>query len=315
MPMSVALPSNEAELIRSRLDERGIPALIDIHTHFMPMPVLRKVWGYFAAAGPLVGRAWPIAYQGSDEERLATLRSFGVRRFSSLNYPHKPQMAQWLNEWSAGFADAHPDCLRSATFYPEPEAGEYVRVAIADGVQVFKAHVQVGAYDMHDPLLDEVWAALEESGIPVILHGGDGPVPGEHTGVGPMRRLMERFPDLTMVAAHMGMPDYGEFLDLASQFPRVYLDTTMAFTAFTEEAMPFPKDRLDDLEALGDRVLLGTDFPNIPYPYLHALDAIFGLGMSVEWERKVLHDNASGLLGVDRQSASTGAAGSGGSRS
>lgn len=296
MPLSVHVPPNEAELIHTRLGERGIPALIDIHTHFMPEPVMRKVWGYFAAAGPLVGRRWPIAYQGSEEERLAAIRSFGVRRFSSLCYPHKPEMAQWLNEWSAGFADAHPDCLRSATFFPEPVAGEYVRTAIADGVQVVKAHVQVGGYDVHDPLLDDVWAALERSGTPVILHGGDGPVPGRHTGAAPMRRLMERFPDLTMVAAHMGMPDYHEFLDLALEFPRVYLDTTMAFTAFTEETMPFPTERLADLETLGDRILLGTDFPNIPYPYVDALDAIFALGMSPQWERKVLHDNAAALL-------------------
>lgn len=299
MSMSVALPANESELIRRRLDERGIPALIDIHTHFMPDPVIRKVWSYFAEGGPLVGRRWPIAYQGSEEERLATLRSFGVRRFSALCYPHKPEMAQWLNDWSARFAARHPDCLWSGTFFPEPGAGEYVRTAIADGVQVFKAHVQVGAYDVHDPLLDDVWAALEEAGIPIILHGGDGPMPGKHTGAAPMRRLLERFPGLTMIAAHMGMPDYGEFLDMAADFPRVYLDTTMAFTSFTEEMMPFPRERMGDLEALGDKVLFGTDFPNIPYPYLHALDVLLDLGLGADWERKVLHDNAAGLLSLE----------------
>lgn len=294
--LTVDVPADEAAQVRSRLAERGIPALVDIHTHFMPEPVMRKVWAYFTEGGPLVGRRWPIAYQGSEEDRVATIRSFGVRRFSSLCYPHKPDMAQWLNEWSAGFADRHPDCLRSATFFPEEGAPAYVREAIAAGAQLFKVHVQVGGYDVHDPLLDEVWAALEESGVPVILHGGDGPMPGKHTGAAPMRRLLERFPELTMVAAHLGMPDYDEFLDMAREFPRVHLDTTMAFTRFTEEQMPFPRARLDDLAGLADKVVFGTDFPNIPYPYLHALDSVLDLSMGVEWERKVLHDNAARLL-------------------
>lgn len=292
----VELPAHESELIRARLDDRGIPSLIDVHTHFMPDSVLRKVWAYFDVAGPLTGRAWPIAYRSDQEDRVATLRSFGVARFSSLNYAHKPGMAQWLNAWSADFADGHPDCLRSATFYPEPEVADYVGAAIEAGVQLFKAHLQVGAYDAHDPLLDGVWAALQDSGTPVVLHGGNGPTPGEFTGADRMRQLLERFPNLTMVAAHMGMPEYGAFLDLAADFPRVHLDTTMAFTRFTENAMPFPDERQEDLLRLGDRILFGTDFPNIPYPYLEALDAVLDLGLGLEWERKVLHTNAVRLL-------------------
>ena len=297
MPSAVPPPAHEADLIAARLGERGIPGIIDIHTHFMPEPMLRKVWAYFDSAGPLTGRTWPIAYRASEDDRLATLRSFGVRAFTSLSYPHKPDVATWLNDWSAEFADRNPDCLASATFYPEPGATEYVRTALEGGAQVFKVHVQVGRFDVNDPLLDGVWAALQDSGTPVVVHGGNGPVPGEFTGAARMRPLLERFPRLTMVVAHLGMPEYGAFLDLAADFPRVHLDTTMAFTDFSEESMPFPSDRLADLVTLGDRVLFGSDFPNIPYPYAHAVDAVLGLGLGQQWERGVLHDNAARLFG------------------
>jgi len=293
-------PEDEAGRIRRRLDERGIPGIIDIHTHFMPPQVLRKVWAYFDDVGPLTGRRWPITYRGDDEERLRTLRSFGVRRFTSLCYPHKPGMAQWLNAWAAQFADAHPDCVRSGTFFPEPDAGEYVRAAIAAGVEIFKAHLQVGGYDPHDSHLDAVWEVLQESGTPLVLHGGDGPVPGRFTGHSHVRRLLERFPEVTLVIAHMGMPEYAEFLDLTAEFPGVHLDTTMAFTRFTEEQHPFPNPLQDVLLQRGDRILFGTDFPNIPYPYLEALDAVLDLGLGVEWERGVLHDNAARLLSTGK---------------
>jgi hypothetical protein len=66
-------------------------------------------------------------------------------------------MAAWLNQWAAQFAAANPDCVHTATFFPEPGPAEYVRAAIAGGARVFKAHVQVGRYDPTDPLLDDVW--------------------------------------------------------------------------------------------------------------------------------------------------------------
>lgn len=272
--------------------------MIDVHTHFMPQQVMAKVWAYFDQAGPLTGRPWPIAYRTTVEERLATLRSFGVERFTSLVYPHKPGMAAWLNGWAREFAAETPDCLSSATFYPEPEAADYVREAIEGGVQVFKAHVQVGDYDPNDPLLDPVWELLAASRVPVVIHSGHGPAPGTFTGPAGMDQLLARFPDLVLIIAHMGLPDYGRFLDLAERYSGVYLDTTMAFTRFTEAESPFPVAELGRLRELGERVLFGSDFPNIPYPFLEAVDAVRALGMGDEWLRRVLRENARALFGV-----------------
>jgi hypothetical protein len=78
----------------------GLPGIIDVHTHFMPKRVLDKVWAYFDRAAPLIGRQWSVAYRTDQAERVDTLRGFGVRKFTSLVYPHKPGMAAWLNEWS-----------------------------------------------------------------------------------------------------------------------------------------------------------------------------------------------------------------------
>ncbi|WP_068251644.1 amidohydrolase family protein [Janibacter corallicola] len=292
------LPPDEAARVRERWERLGLPGIIDVHVHFMPQRVMDKVWAYFDAAGPKLGRSWPIAYRMSEHERLSRLREMGVLFFPSLNYPHKPEMAEWLNQWSAKFADETPEVLRSATFHPEPGAGAYVRAAIEDGARIVKAHVQVGDYDPNDPLLDEVWAQLAVAGTPVVLHAGHGPAPGTHTGPEGVRRLLQRFPELTLVIAHLGMPDYGAFLDLCAEYPNVHLDTTMAFTGFTEESWPFPEERREDLRALGEKILFGSDFPNIPYSYLEAVDAVLDLGLGADWERGVLHDNAARLFGV-----------------
>lgn len=278
---------------RRRLE---LPAIVDVHTHFMPDQVMRKVWAYFDQAGPLTGRPWPITYRDDEQVRLKTLRDFGVRAFTSLVYPHKPQMAAWLNEWTAEFAARTPDCLHTATFYPEPGAPEYVRAAIAGGARVFKVHIQVGAFSPLDPLLDPVWAILAETGVPVVIHCGSGPAPGEFTGPEPIAELLRRHPGLRLIIAHMGTPEYSEFLDLAERHPRLYLDTTMVWTDFNESGAPFPVAERDRLRRFGDRILFGSDFPNIPYPYEEAIVALERLDLGPDWLRRVCHDNAAELF-------------------
>jgi hypothetical protein len=43
----------------------------------------------------------------------------------------------------------------------------------------------------------------------------------------------------------------------------------MATTDFTERFAPLPADSPPRLAALRPRVVLGSDFPNIPYAYAH----------------------------------------------
>jgi predicted TIM-barrel fold metal-dependent hydrolase len=294
-----SLTMEESKSVRQIWESLGLPGIVDVHTHFMPKPVMDKVWQYFDTAGPLVGRTWPIAYRTDEADRLATLRGFGVRAFTSLIYPHKPQMAAWLNQWAGQFAAANPDCLSTATFFPEPGAAAYVSAAIDGGVRVFKAHVQVGRYDPTDPLLDDVWGVIEDSRTPVVIHCGSGPQPGEHTGPEPIRTVLSRHPGLRLIVAHMGMPEYTDFLDLCERYEQVRLDTTMAFTPFVEETMPFPPAERSRLRALGDRILFGSDFPNIPYGYLAAMSVLTRLdGVDDDWLRGVLHHNAARLFGL-----------------
>jgi len=213
-------------------------------------------------------------------------------------YPHKPGMARWLNDWAAEFAARTPDCLHTATFFAEPSAVDDVRRALDQGARVFKCHLQVGRYDPTDPTLDAVWGLLAERRTPVVTHCGSGPVPGDFTGPGPIGKVLARHPRLRLVVAHLGMPEYAEFLDLAERHDGLLLDTTMAFTDFAEASAPFPASELPRLAALGDRILLGTDFPNIPYPYEHALTALERTGLGGAWLRAVCHDNGARLFGL-----------------
>jgi predicted TIM-barrel fold metal-dependent hydrolase len=209
-------------------------------------------------------------------------------------------MAASLNDWTLGFAATVPECLPSATFFPEPGALDYVRDAIERGARIFKLHLQVGGFDPRTPELDDVWGLLAETGTPVVVHAGSGPVANGFTGPGPIGDVVARHPRLALVVAHLGTPEYQDFLALAERHEQVRLDTTMALTDFFEQAAPFPPAELPRLRELGlaGKVLLGSDFPTIPYPYAHQLEALARVDLGDDWLRAVCWENGARLFSL-----------------
>jgi predicted TIM-barrel fold metal-dependent hydrolase len=297
--MAISGPKDDAQ-VPAFWRELGLPGLIDVHVHFMPPRLLRRVWEYFDAGGPLIGGAWPIHYRWSEADRLAHLRALGVRAFSSLAYPHKPGMARTLNAWTLDFAARNQDCLPTATLFPEPDVAAYVRAALDAGAKIFKVHLQVGGFDPRDEVLDPVWGMLAEAGTPVVVHAGSGPVASGFTGPGPFGEVLAGHPRLTAVIAHLGAPEFDGFFAFAERYDRVYLDTTMAFVG--EHALAeFPAELLPRVRDLGlaGRILLGSDFPNIPYEYAAQLSGLARLGFGDEWLREVCW-HAATRLGLGR---------------
>jgi uncharacterized protein len=133
-----------------------------------------------------------------------------------------------------------------------------------------------------------------------VVHAGHAPAGNEHTGPGPFGAVLARHRRLAAIVAHMGAPDYEEFLRLAAEYERVTLDTTMIFTGFWDKLAPFPAAALPLVRELGlaGKVLLGSDFPHIPYPYAQQLAGLAGLGLGEAWLRAVCWENPVALFGA-----------------
>ncbi|GAA0538517.1 hypothetical protein GCM10011581_05550 [Saccharopolyspora subtropica] len=67
------MPRSDAD-VPAWLAELGVPGLVDLHTHFLPGRVSRKVWAYFDQAGTHHGTEWPIHYRHAETTRLTILR-------------------------------------------------------------------------------------------------------------------------------------------------------------------------------------------------------------------------------------------------
>jgi len=275
----------------------GLPGIVDLHVHFMPARVQAKVWAHFDRLDP----PWPIVYRAGEAERLAILARLGVRRHTALAYAHRPGMAAWLNGHTLALAAAHPAVIGSFTFYPEPGVEAEVQRALAVGGTVAKVHLQVGKFHALDPLLDPVWAELARRRVPVVLHAGavpDGSGGEEFCGAGKVAGLLDRFPDLVLVVAHLGAPDFQDFLALAAAAPTLHLDTAMVFGG-PGTIGAFPARLAERLGVLGDRVLFGSDFPSVAWPFAGQLGGLAALGLGEDWLRAVLWRNGARLLGLD----------------
>ena len=274
----------------------GLPGLVDVHVHCLPPRVMAKVRAHFDG---LHAPPWPLAYRIDGNAVPAALARFGVRHHTALAYAHRPGMAAWLNDYVLALAREHAAIVPSFTFYPELGIEGYVADALAAGGRCAKVHLQVGAFDAHDPQLDAVWAELERRRVVVVLHAGavyGGAGSDRYCGPAPIRRLVERFPDLPLVIAHMGAPDFADFLALAEAAPAVHLDTTMAFSS--DLLGVYPRGLRERLARLAHQVLLGSDFPPIPHPYVREVGSVVALGLGEDWLRGVLWHNAVRLLGL-----------------
>ena len=149
---------------------RPAGGLVDLHVHFMPERVLRKVWAFFDDAERHYGIAWPVHYRGTEAERLRTLAAQGVSTFAPLVYAHRPGMAQWLTEWAVDFGLRTPGAVPTATIWPEASVATYLAAALDAGARCAKVHVQVGGFDPRDPLLAPAWGLLAEAEVPVVVH-------------------------------------------------------------------------------------------------------------------------------------------------
>jgi predicted TIM-barrel fold metal-dependent hydrolase len=266
--------------------------LIDVHTHLMPERLQGAVRDFFVKHG------WPPRYEGTTEELVQKLLEADVQRFVFMPYAHRGNMSRSLNHWVANVQSIFaPHAIGFGTFHPDddsllPELADEAFLRL--GLKGAKLHPQVGGFAVDDPRLDPVYARAIEHGAVLLIHAGRQPFADTQMGARTFARLMRRFPRLTVIVAHAGADEFDAFFDLCGQYEGVYLDTAMVFNGYL--GGPPPIGRILEFQ---DRVLYGSDFPNIPYSLESAIDAILALRLGRALEEKLLSTNAQRVLGLD----------------
>jgi uncharacterized protein len=266
--------------------------VIDVHTHLMPERLFQAVRAYFRA------HLWHPFYDAPIDALVGTIVAAGVSRFVFMPYAHRADMSRSLNHWVANVqATFAPQAIGFGTFHPE-DAGLLPRLVdeafVQLGLRGAKLHPQVGRFGLDDPRLDPLYERAVEHGALLLIHAGRRPEPNEHVGSRAFSRLMRRYPGLKVIVAHAGADEFEAFFDLCGLYEGVFLDTAMVFNNYL--GGPPPIQRVLEFQ---DRVLFGSDFPNIPYRLETAIQSILDLRLGRALEEKLLCTNAARILGLN----------------
>ncbi len=280
--------------------ERGI---IDMHAHFFPEKLFSSIWRWFG------DRCWHISYQYPPAELARRLRDEGVTRFVTYNYAHKAGMAAALNEWTAAFARREEGALPFATVVPQDEGNVAMLENLFErhGFLGIKLQPLVSDFFLCDERMMDVYRLLLERGKILAVHAGTAPVANEFVGADHFEPVLERLPELKVVVAHMGAFEFDRFFGMVRDYPNVYLDTSVNFIDPRLIASLVSQGKFPPLEVpsvfdegvlleFADRLLFGSDFPNIPYTYEDCVQSILALDLGEEFNRKLFFENAESLL-------------------
>jgi uncharacterized protein len=109
-----------------------------------------------------------------------------------------------------------------------------------------------------------------------------------------LERVLRGFPRLKTCVPHLGFDEISVYQRLIEQYDTLSLDTTMMLADF------FPLEGPVDLNGFKmDRILYGSDFPNIPYAWDRELKRLKAMGLSWEDLEAILHKSAAHLFSLD----------------
>ena len=282
-------------------DEEGLrlpehlPPVVDAHVHLFPDRLFEAVRRWFDRYG------WKIRYRLSAPEVIAFLRSRGVGHIVGLAYAHKPGIARDLNRYLAALRASSTHLTAAATVFPgEPQAASILEEGFAAGLDLVKIHCHVQCVAPDAPEMDEIYRTCVGAGRPLVIHAGRGPRsrhyrcdPDRLCGVERIDRVLRDHPRLKLVVPHLGHDEIDAYGRLLDRHDGLWLDTTMMAADYFP--IPYP-ERL--LRTRPDRLLYGTDFPNLPYAWDRELRKLIELRLPESHLAALLGGNARALFGI-----------------
>jgi len=275
---------------------------IDIHTHFFPPSVFKAIWDYFEMPdGQGHVRGWPIYYKRSTDDLVNFLTSQNVKAFTTYNYAHKAGVATFINEWTAKFIEKQKKAIPFGCVWPDDkDLIEYVtRFFDEFNFKGIKVQPLVQNFYAHDERMDPVYDIIVDRGKWYTIHAGTAPYRNAFVGFKHFKKFLDKYPDMNIIVAHFGAYEYKKFLNLLDKHENIYLDTAMVYipnNIFPERKVKQPK--IEDLLSYQDRILFGSDYPNIPYEYQNSTRGFLELDLPRSFYENIFFNNANRLFQI-----------------
>lgn len=206
------------------------------------------------------------------------------------------------NDQNARFVRAHPDRFIGFLFvtphYPDEMLVEMPRAVDELGMKGIKIYPPYFSHDVTHPAWEPVFAFAHERRLPIISHtDGVDPIVNPNRGEpGMFVQWARKYPNASIVFAHAGNFSSGRrsCIEAARQCPNIFIEICSSWRHF---------DSIEELVAGAgeDRILFGSDLPLMD-PRVQ-MGRVMTADLSDQAKRKILGDNAAGLLGLRKKQA------------
>lgn len=224
---------------------------IDIHAHIYPDAIARKatqsVRDFYEGIGD-------PSLNGTETMLLERGCRAGIDRFVVLPVAIRPDRVKGINDFIIQRAKENSRLIPFGTVHAAMDGlMDEVERLLSMGVKGIKMHPDSQRFALDDPRLFPMYDAVKGR-IPVMLHMGD--LRYDYSHPERLRRLLKEFPELDVIAAHLGGYSMYETARELLYDTNCVMDISSA-VVFMEEGMPEKYINLYGAE----RIAFGSDYP------------------------------------------------------
>jgi len=276
---------------------KGLPMVVDAHVHIFPHDIFSAIRHWFDE------HAWRIRYQLTTSKVFDFMLSHGISHIVALQYAHKPGISEKLNRYMAQKCKEYSGRITGlATVFPgEYGAERILQKAFDSGLSGLKLHAHVQCFDMNAEEMNPLYDLCQSNDKPIVMHVGREPKseayrcdPYQICSADKLKRVLMDYSKLKICVPHLGFDEIVEYRNLIEKYDTLWLDTTMVLTDY------FPMKEIVELKGYRlERIMYGSDFPNIPYAWDRELKWLSESGLShddLEW---ILNKNACNFFNLN----------------
>jgi predicted TIM-barrel fold metal-dependent hydrolase len=262
--------------------------IIDVHTHIYPNHRAAQM------LDAVKERAGVQAYtDGTIEGLLRSMQEAGIESVVVSSIATRPEQVEAMNQWLMEMC--HTPVHRLATVHPDlPAAPELVSAVKAQGFKGFKVHPDYQDFFVDEQRIFPLYESAQAEGMPILFHVGVDPGLPHPVHATPQRlaRVLKEFPQLRIIAAHMGGQDMYAEAEEHLLGNDIYLDTSFVLRKIPMDILQrfFTKHPID-------RFLFGTDSPWTDQR--EELEFFLSLTfLTQDAKDKIIGTNAAHVLGI-----------------
>ena len=147
-------------------------------------------------------------------------------------------------------------------------------------------------------LFPAVWKWFDENAYPTIIHAGREPSSAAYRcdpytlcSAERLASVVGEYPTVKFCVPHLGMDETSAYRKLIERYDNLWLDTAMALSTYLRG-----EGNIDLARYRPDRIMYGSDFPNIPFAWDRELKKLAGGALDADRRERILHRNATAFF-------------------